>query len=162
MQWFCRESLPRIVERFPQTRVIVAGADPPPRETFHDPHGVLELPGFIPDIRPLLLRYAVFICPIRSGSGVRVKLLEAFASGIPVVSTYVGAEGLARKDGEFCFLADDPAAFADHVIELFSDPRKGAELTAAARQEVMANWDMSAITEKLVASYRVALEKKVQ
>ncbi len=160
MQWFCRESLPRIVERFPQTRVIVAGAESPPLHAFEDKTGVLELPGYVPDVRPLLLRNAVFICPVRSGSGVRVKLLEAFASGIPVVSTFVGAEGLARKDGEYCFLADDPAEFADRVIELLANPARGEELARAAREEVMANWDMSAITEKLVASYRAALVKK--
>jgi len=89
-----------------------------------------------------------------------VKLLEAFASGIPVVSTYVGAEGLARTDGEFCFLADDPQGFADRVIELFTHPERGEQLAAAARAEIMANWDMPAITEKLVASYRAALQKK--
>jgi glycosyltransferase involved in cell wall biosynthesis len=161
MQWFCRESLPRIVARYPQTRVIVAGSDPPPLATFGDTTGVLELPGFIPDIRPLLEHNAVFICPIRSGSGVRVKLLEAFASGIPVVSTYVGAEGLAREDGEICFLADDPVQFADRVIELFDNPERGDELAHAAREEVMANWDMRAITDKLVASYRQALQKNV-
>ena len=160
MQWFCRESLPRIVERYPQTRVIVAGADSPPLHAFGDQTGVLELPGYVPDVRPLLLRNAVFICPVRSGSGVRVKLLEAFASGIPVVSTYIGAEGLARKDGEFCFLARDPVEFADKVIELFANPARGEELASAAREEVMANWDMAAITEKLVDSYRAVLEKK--
>jgi glycosyltransferase involved in cell wall biosynthesis len=159
MQWFCEESLPRILERYPQTRVIVAGADPPPLHVFLDSTGAIELPGYIPDVRPLLESSAVFICPVRSGSGVRVKLLEAFASGIPVVSTYIGAEGLARKDGEFCFLADDPAEFADRVMELFANPERGAALARAAREEVMANWDMRAITERLVASYRQALEK---
>ena len=64
--------------------------------------------GYVEDVREPLARYAVFVCPILSGSGVRVKLLEAFAAGIPVVSTWVGAEGLAVKDGEFCALADDP------------------------------------------------------
>jgi len=160
MQWFCRESLPRIVERYPQTRVIVAGADPPPRHLFQDATGAIELPGYIPDVRPLLQQHAVFICPVQSGSGVRVKLLEAFASGIPVVSTYVGAEGLARRDGEICFLADDPAAFADRVIELFANPARGEELARAARAEVMAHWDMRAITQKLIASYREVLRKK--
>jgi glycosyltransferase involved in cell wall biosynthesis len=160
MQWFCRNSLPRIVERFPQTRVVIAGADPPPIEVFGDQTGVLELPGYIADVRPMLERCAVFICPILSGSGVRVKLLEAFACGIPVVSTYIGAEGLARKDGEFCFLSDDPAQFADRVIELFANPARGEELARAARKEIMANWDMAAITEKLVASYRAALRAK--
>lgn len=159
IQWFCKESLPYIVERYPQTKVIVAGADPPPIHVFHDPGGVIELPGYIPDIRPLLETCAVFICPVRTGSGVRVKLLEAFASGIPVVSTYIGAEGLARKNGEVCLLADDPKEFAEKVMELFSSPDLGDELAAMAREEVMANWDMRAITAKLVASYRQALRK---
>jgi glycosyltransferase involved in cell wall biosynthesis len=141
--------------------VVIAGADPPPLATFQDSTGVLELAGYVPDVRPLLERCAVFICPIRSGSGVRVKLLEAFASGIPVVSTYIGAEGLARKDGEICFLADDPLEFADRVVELLTNPGRGEEMARAAREEVLANWDMQAITDKLVASYRQALRKNL-
>ncbi len=58
------------------------------------------------DVREPLSRYAVFVCPILSGSGMRVKLLEAFAAGIPVVSTTLGAEGLTSKDGDICALAD--------------------------------------------------------
>ena len=150
VQWFCKESLPRILKRYPQTRLVLAGADPPPLHEFFggvvdaraDAGRAIDLPGYIPDIRPSLQQNAVFICPVLSGSGVRVKLLEAFASGIPVVSTYIGAEGLARKDGEFCLLTDDPLEFADRVIELFDHPERGEQLAAAARAEVMANWDM--------------------
>ena len=65
-----------------------------------------------------LRRYSLFVCPILSGSGVRVKLLEAFAAGMPVVSTRIGAEGLASVDGEICALADDPQLFADRVVDL--------------------------------------------
>ena len=88
----------------------------------------------------------MFVCPILSGSGVRVKLLEAFAAGIPVVSTVVGAEGLACQDGEFCRLADDPAGFAERVLAVFEDSEKAAEMAARARAEVERNWDMAAIT----------------
>ena len=63
-----------------------------------------------------------------------------------MVSTRVGAEGLAGKDGEFCALADDPAGFADRVLALFENPRAAAEMAARARAEVEANWDMAAIT----------------
>ena len=98
-------------------------------------------------------RYAVFVCPILSGSGVRVKLLEAFAAGIPAVSTFIGAEGLASRDGEFCLLADSPAEFAARVLALFENPEQGAEMATRARAEVEANWDMAAITGKLVESY---------
>ena len=91
-------------------------------------------------------RCAVFVCPIRSGSGVRVKLLEAFASGIPVVSTTLGAEGLARVDGEFCALADDTAGFAAKVVQLLEDEQAARAMAARARREVEQNWDMAAIT----------------
>jgi glycosyltransferase involved in cell wall biosynthesis len=97
---------------------------------------------------------------VRSGSGVRVKLLEAFASGIPVVSTCIGAEGLADQDAEFCLLADQPETFADKVLQLFDDPRLAADMAARARAEVVANWDMAAITARLVESYWDAVREK--
>ena len=110
-----------------------------------------------------IVRYwstSLFVCPIRSGSGVRVKLLEAFASGIPVVSTYLGAEGLARKDGEFCALADDAAGFAAHVVMLLEDSAAAALMAARARAEVQTNWDMAVITNRLVDQYLTMLEHK--
>jgi glycosyltransferase involved in cell wall biosynthesis len=91
---------------------------------------------------------------------VRVKLLEAFAAGIPVVSTTLGAEGLARADGQVCALADQPAAFAERVLALFDNPETAAGMAARARAEVEANWDMAAITRKLVDGYRKMVKEK--
>jgi glycosyltransferase involved in cell wall biosynthesis len=102
----------------------------------------------------------VFVCPVRAGSGVRVKLLEAFASGIPVVSTRIGAEGLARRHGEFCLLADEPEQFADSVLQIFDNPPSAAQMAARARSEVVENWDMAAITTRLVESYWEAVREK--
>jgi glycosyltransferase involved in cell wall biosynthesis len=114
----------------------------------------------VDDVREPLGRYSVFVCPILSGSGVRVKLLEAYAAGIPVVSTRVGAEGLAGKDGEFCALADDPGSFAEAVLALMEDPAAAAQMAARARAEVEANWDMAAITRKLADGYRALVKEK--
>jgi glycosyltransferase involved in cell wall biosynthesis len=136
------------------------GSDVPPQHTYADRAPVIEIRGFVDDIREPLARYAVFVCPVRTGSGVRVKLLEAFSSGIPVVSTRIGAEGLARKDGELCFLADEAGLFADKVLEVFEGPHQAAEMAARARAEVAANWDMTTITERLVESYRDAVTDK--
>ncbi len=97
---------PKVRAEEPRARVVVIGSDPPPRHSLPEAEAI-ELVGFVDDVREPLTRYAVFVCPILSGSGVRVKLLEAFAAGIPVVSTRLGAEGLADKDGEICALADD-------------------------------------------------------
>jgi glycosyltransferase involved in cell wall biosynthesis len=137
VDWFVRHVLPLVIAQEPSAQFVVAGSDPPPEHT-----------------------YAVFVCPILSGSGVRVKLLEAFAAGIPVVSTKVGAEGLAVKDGEFCALADDPAGFAARVVALLRDPERASEMAVRARAEVEANWDMGAITRKLVEGYRQLAQEK--
>ncbi len=160
LDWFTREVLPLVLKKLPDARLLVAGSDPPPRHAFPDPANAIDLLGFVDDIQPLFSGCAAFICPIRSGSGVRVKLLEAFASGIPVVSTTLGAEGLARRDGDFCALADEPRAFADAVIRLLEDPVNAANMAARARQEVETNWDMAVVTARLVEKYRALIADK--
>ena len=100
------------------------------------------------------------MCPILSGSGVRVKLLEAFAAGIPVVSTHLGAEGLADHDGEICALADEPAEFARRVVDLLRDPQKAAEMAARAREEVVTKRDIRGMTERMVEGYRAEVLRK--
>jgi glycosyltransferase involved in cell wall biosynthesis len=161
LEWFGRKVMPHLTAREPRARLIVAGSDPPPSHTYSGYTGNIEMLGFVEDIRPLLGRYAVFVCPILSGSGVRVKLLEAYSSGIPVVSTRVGAEGLAGKDGEFCWLADDPPEFAAKVLRVFENGDDAAAMAARARMEVVENWDMAKITERLERSYRAAVKRKL-
>jgi GT2 family glycosyltransferase len=160
LEWFTRHVLPTVLERAPDARLLVAGSDPPPRHAFPDPANAIDLLGFVDDIQPLFSSCAVFICPIRSGSGVRVKLLEAFASGIPVVSTTVGAEGLAANDGEFCALADDPAPFASKILDLFENEDSAAAMADRARREVELHWDVSVTTERLVEKYCQILSTK--
>jgi GT2 family glycosyltransferase len=157
LDWFAKEVLPKILQQCPAARLLVAGSDPPAQHSYPPS---IEMLGFVEDIEPLFSSCAVFICPIRSGSGVRVKLLEAFASGIPVVSTFVGAEGFSQQNGNVCYLADDPAEFAARVVELLTHSEIGVDMAARARQEVKDNWDMPIITARLVDSYREALKEK--
>jgi GT2 family glycosyltransferase len=154
LDWFATEVLPHILTQCPQARLLVAGSDPPAQHSYPP---AVEMLGFVEDIQPLFAECSVFVCPIRSGSGVRVKLLEAFASGIPVVSTVVGAEGFSD---DICYLADAPAAFAAGVVKLLTNPQLGTEIAKRARQEVAAKWDMPVITKRLVESYQEALKEK--
>ena len=158
LHWFLKEVMPRVRAKERRVRLIVVGSDPPPRHSLPEAEPI-ELVGFVEDVREALARYAVFICPILSGSGVRVKLLEAFAAGIPVVSTRVGAEGLASDDGEICALADEAAAFADRVVELMEDPARAADMARRARADVVKRRDMRAMTEKLVECYAREVER---
>jgi GT2 family glycosyltransferase len=160
LDWFVHRVLPLIVAREPRARFVIVGSDPPPAHTYADYAANLEMPGAVSDIRSPLGRFAVFVCPVLSGSGVRVKLLEAFAAGIPVVSTAVGAEGLAAEDGRFCALVRSPEAFAARVIELFSDPHAAAAMAARARAEVEANWAIDVLTRNLVDGYRRLVRQK--
>jgi glycosyltransferase involved in cell wall biosynthesis len=158
LQWFLKEVFPKIRAAEPRARLVIVGSDPPPRHSLRDAEAI-EMIGFVEDVREPLSRCAVFVCPILAGSGIRVKLLEAFAAGIPVVSTRVGAEGLADKDGEVCALADDPAAFAAHAVRLLQDQAEAESLARRARAEVIAKRDMRVITGKLVESYRAEVSR---
>jgi len=159
LDWFTRGVLPVVAGRRPGCRLVVVGSDPPPPHAFSSVDHI-ELLGFVEDVRESLSRYAVFVCPVLSGSGIRVKLLEAFASGIPVVSTRLGAEGLASEDGEICELADQPAEFAGKILALFDDPGRAEAMAARAREEVVSRWDIAAATQRLVESYSEAVEEK--
>ena len=159
LTWFVEQVLPLVLAEEPRARVMVVGSEPPKRSSFR--HGeAVELVGFVEDVREPLTRYSLFICPILSGSGVRVKLLEAFAAGIPVVSTRLGAEGLADRDGDICALADQPADFARHVVDLLRDPQKAAEMVARAREEVVTKRDIRAMTERMVEGYRAEVLRR--
>jgi Glycosyltransferase len=159
LAWFARHVLPEVCARRPEARLVIAGSDPLPPHAFPSLDHI-ELLGFVEDIRDAFGRYSVFVCPVLSGSGIRVKLLEAFASGMPVVSTRLGAEGLASGDGEICALADEPSEFAAKILALFEDPDAAAALAARARAEVERNWDMADVTRRLVESYREVVWEK--
>ena len=152
LQWFLKEVFPKIRAAEPRAKLVIVGSDPPPRHSLRDAEAI-EMIGFVEDVREPLARYSVFVCPILAGSGIRVKLLEAFAAGIPVVSTRVGAEGLADVDGDVCSLADDPTAFAGHVVRLFHDSAAAEALAQRARIEVTTKRDMRVMTGKLVECY---------
>jgi len=160
LDWFTRKVLPKVVERSNKARLVIVGAEPPPKHSLPNLPDNIELRGYVDDVREPLSRYSVFVCPILSGSGMRVKLLEAFAAGIPVVSTSIGAEGLTAKDGEICSLANDPAEFAGKILELFEHGEKARALAVRAREQVVKTRDMAVLTRNLVESYREVLAWK--
>ena len=147
-----------MIAQRPSARLVIIGADPPPAHSLPALPNI-ELIGYVDDVRAPFRDYAVFLCPILSGSGVRVKLLEAFSAGIPCVSTTLGAEGLAREDGDICALADTPEAFAAKIIYLLDHPDEARAMAIRARDEVVENWDMAQLTRRLEQSYRRAVEE---
>ena len=158
LNWFVKEAFPKIRAAEPRVRLVVIGSDPPPKHSLRDSEAI-ELVGFVEDIHAPLARYSLFVCPILSGSGVRVKLLEAFAAGIPVVSTRLGAEGLADQDGEICALADDASDFAARVVALLRDSAVATAMAERARKHVVETRNMRTITTRMAEGYRRAVEE---
>lgn len=143
VMWFAERVLPLVWREVPEARFVVAGKRPPPevRALAVDAGGRVEVTGFVEDPMPLLAQSQVFIVPVRAGGGMRVKIVDAWLWGLPVVSTTIGAEGLQVRDGENIMLADEPEAFAAAVVRLLREPGLGEALRLAGRQWVEAHYD---------------------
>ncbi|MFI2641987.1 glycosyltransferase [Streptomyces sp. NPDC018610] len=130
--WLTREILPLIHERIPGARVVLAGASTPRTAALAGPH--VEVTGAVPSMTPHLRSADVVVVPLRVGSGTRIKILEAFAHGVPVVSTTIGAEGLDVVAGEHLAIADTAEGLARHCADLLTDrAHRNAVVSAATR-----------------------------
>jgi sugar transferase (PEP-CTERM/EpsH1 system associated) len=122
IRWFAREVLPRIRRSRPDCGLTIAGRRPDPaiRKLAVEDRSI-RVTGTVADVRPYLWDSAISIVPLRIGGGTRLKIFEAMAARIPVVSTTIGAEGLDVRDGENIWIADTPEDFADRCVELLAD-----------------------------------------
>jgi glycosyltransferase involved in cell wall biosynthesis len=154
VMYFIREILKPLRKRVPGVRFRVVGKDPSDalvRVSREDP-GV-EITGAVPDVRPFVWTSDAYVVPLRLGAGTRLKVLEAFAMGVPVVSTTQGAEGIDAEPGQHFLLADTPDAFAESVASLLARPAKVSRMVREARALVESRYSWSHICENAVASY---------
>jgi glycosyltransferase involved in cell wall biosynthesis len=142
VRWFATEVFPRIRDAAPEARFLIVGSRPPRSiRALASRDARIDVTGYVADLSPIDRQSRVFVVPVSSGSGMRVKILEAFARGIPVVSTSVGAEGIAVRDGEHLLIADTPSDFATAVERLLTQPAVAERLARAARQLVEERYD---------------------
>lgn len=152
MTWFAREVLPRLGAAGPE--VLVAGREPGPElQALAQATPRLRLLDFVPDLAPLYARAGVFVNPMRGGGGTRLKMLEAMAAGKAVVSTAIGAEGLALTPGHDVVIADTAAEFAAAVRVLLTDRAQALRLGRAARQLVETRYRWEACLAPMQALY---------
>ncbi len=145
MTWFVEDILPRIRAEIPLAHLVIVGQKPAPRIQALAQNPGVEITGWISDTRPFVADAAVYVVPLRMGSGTRLKVLEAMAMGKAIISTTRGVEGIACTPNDDVVIADTSTAFARAVIELLRDPQRRRELGRNARALVESKYDWRAI-----------------
>jgi glycosyltransferase involved in cell wall biosynthesis len=153
--WFAHEVYPLVRQKRPDVCFDIVGARPP-REiaALNGDRAGINVTGYVADPTFYLGRAALMVVPLRAGGGMRVKILNALAQGLPVVSTKLGAEGIGVADGENILIADTPADFAAAVLHLLEDPVQAARLGAAGRRLIEQTYDYRVACRPLEEIYR--------
>jgi polysaccharide biosynthesis protein PslH len=156
IDWFQREVLPAILRRKPGCSIAIVGRKPPKAiQELATRYPGVQVTGTVPDVRPWLWGSKVSIVPLRVGGGTRLKIYEAMAAGVPVVSTTIGAEGLGARDGDTIRIADEPEQFAAACVALLDDAAERERLRDRALQMVTGQYSWEAVArafEKLLVA----------
>lgn len=157
---FAREVWPGIHRQRPDLVFTIVGRNPPAEIGALSERPGIEVTGRVQDVRPYFREALATVVPLRIGGGSRLKILEAMAVGVPVVSTRLGAEGLAANDGEHILLADTPEAFRRALLEVCGDEAARQKLVDAARTLVKTRYDWPAIGAVLLDVHRQLLARR--
>lgn len=153
-----RDIFPQVRYRLPDAELLLVGRNPSAEvSALHGRPGVTVARN-VPNVRPYLERASVLAVPLDSGGGTRLKILEAFAAGLPVVSTAVGAEGIDATAGAAFVIAERPG-MADALVNLLSDRSRSDHLAAVARRLATSIYDWSVITSRCVACVNGSLTR---
>ena len=156
-----RDVWPRVRHVHPNVKLIVAGGGTreelqraaPDTLARMERDATVEIAGFIPDLDAEIDRSAAMAAPLRLGSGIRNKVIEAMAAGLPVITTRLGAEGIAVESGRQLLVADDPDSFARDLVRILKDPHLQERLSKAGREVVARDHD----NDRVVARLEMAL-----
>jgi glycosyltransferase involved in cell wall biosynthesis len=141
---FLVDLLPALRQKVPDATILIVGRDAPPSLVALNALPGVEVTGAVADVKPYLLRGSVMAVPLDAGGGTRLKILEAFAAGLPVVSTSVGAEGIEATDGRDLIIAERPQ-FAGALAEILLSPIRSEQIATAARRLAREKYDWSRI-----------------
>jgi glycosyltransferase involved in cell wall biosynthesis len=152
LHWFCQKIWPLVLKEFPRLILLVVGIGKLPEkysEAYNMPS--IEFSGAVEDVKSWYNRAAVSVVPLLTGSGTRLKILEAMGMGVPVVSTTIGAEGIDYVEGKEIVIADKENDFADKIIALLKEKNQRERLSIEARKLALAKYDWNVIGEKMAS-----------
>jgi glycosyltransferase involved in cell wall biosynthesis len=155
IRWFAQDVFPMVKREEPKATLTIAGRNPPAdfQRIAQESGGAIAVPGYIPDLRPHLEKAALMVVPLRAGSGMRVRILEAFAQAMPVVTTSVGLEGIDAITGEEALVADTPQEFAAAVVSLLRDQALQARLALNGRRLAECCYDWKIVLQRMDKVY---------
>jgi len=136
LRWFVDDVWPRVCARDPHARLTVVGTQVPDAVRAFGSRPGVSIVGYVPDVTPFLDRARLSIAPLRYGAGMKGKVTEAMAAGVPVVSTPVGVQGLGVVSSEHALIAEEASSFAAAVTTLFDDPSAAECIGLAGQQHV--------------------------
>ncbi len=145
VEFYLREIHPKVKKQIPDVQFLAIGTDTKWLAEKNIDDISVDALGFIKNILPYLEKSAIGICPLRYGSGTRLKILTYMASGLPVVSTHKGAEGVAYTHGKNIILTDNPIEFANSIVRLLKDKKYTEEMSRHARDFVLEYYDCNVI-----------------
>lgn len=156
--YFVRDVLPKILATRPNAMFYIVGGEPPEEVKALAGKNVV-VTGRVPDVRPYVRRAAVFVVPLRMGSGTRLKVLEGLAMNKAMVSTSLGCEGIDVENGKHLLIADDPGTFAAAVLRVMSDRQLARQLSSEGRDLVNRSYRWETIVNELEGVHRAVLSR---
>jgi glycosyltransferase involved in cell wall biosynthesis len=154
LEFFVHQILPEIRSEIPNARLVIVGRTPIPRVRALDDGVTVRVEADVRSVADYYRRATLAVVPLRWGGGTRIKILEAWALGVPVVSTPLGCEGLDATDGEHLAIAASPAKFARACVELLRTPAQRQRLIERGRDLVWRKYRREAVQSQVVALAR--------
>jgi glycosyltransferase involved in cell wall biosynthesis len=159
IKWMIDSVWPAVIKKLPGIELHLAGRYMPEWLTkLSVPH--ITVDGEVPDVWEYMQRFSIMVVPLFSGSGIRIKIVEAMAAGKAIITTAIGAEGINYENGQHLLIAKDPKSFADAIVRLYNDKALRDSLGKNARMLIAKEHDNKKLMLKLTAFYSELLKKK--
>ncbi len=156
VEYFIKDIFPTIREAVPAVRLTVVGSRPEAISPQLTQTPGIRLVGHVKDVEEYFSRSRVMVVPIRSGSGMRVKILDGLARELATVTTSVGCEGIDAVPETHILVGDTPAEFARHVTRVLSDDKLTSAIARSGRELIVEKYDVPAIARRLLDTFRAA------
>ncbi len=158
IKWLITEVWPKVSRRLPEIELHLAGRYMPTWLTkLSLPHVTVD--GEVPDVWEYMQRFSIMVVPLFSGSGIRIKIVEAMAAGKAIITTAIGAEGINYENGQHLLIAKDANSFTEAIVRLCNDKALRDSLSENARKLIAKEHDNNKLMLKLTAFYTELLKK---